>query len=268
MKATSFVLFGLLALPPALLHAQSPGAGAPDSAQAPLPSFIPPITAEDRETAFPNLHGHAVHDNAVHSFVLFDQVEWRSDPEAATFTWQNTGWIGRDLSRLWFRTEGGGRGRLEAAEAHVLYGRAVARWWEVVAGVRQDLRPGPARTWAAFGVQGVAPYWFEVELTGYVGTGGQTQLRLETEYDLLLTNRLVLQPLVEFEVYGRSEPERGIGAGLASVDVGVRLRYELRREFAPYVGVLWNRAYFGTADFAAPDDRGATRMVAGGRFWF
>jgi copper resistance protein B len=137
----------------------------------------------------------------------------------------------------------------------------------VVAGVRQDVRPGPARTWAAFGLQGLAPYWFEVEVTGYLGADGQAQLRLETEYDLLLTNRLVLQPLIDVEVDGKSEPGRGRGAGSVSVDLGLRLRYELRREFAPYVGLSWDRTYFGTAD-APFDERGITRLVGGARFWF
>ena len=102
----------------------------------------------------------------------------------------------------------------------------------------------------AVGVQGLAPYWFEVEASAYVETSGRTHVRVETEYDLLLTNRLVLQPLVEFEIYGRADPERRIDAGLSTGELGLRLRYEFRREFAPYVGVVWNRKFFGTADYA------------------
>ena len=117
----------------------------------------------------------------------------------------------------YFLVEGGD---LAEAQAHAPYGRAIHRWWDVVAGVRQDFRPGPARTWAAVGVQGLAPYWFEVEATAYIGESGRTHFRFETEYELLLTNRLVLQPLVELEIYGKSDPERGIGAG----EVGERDR--------------------------------------------
>jgi copper resistance protein B len=102
--------------------------------------------------------------------------------------------------------------------------------------VRQDFRPGDPQTWAAVGIQGLAPYWFEVEATGYVGAGGRTAAKLEVEYELLFTNRLILQPLVELELYGKSDPERGIGRGLSSLETGLRLRYEIRREFAPYVG--------------------------------
>ena len=129
---------------------------------------------------------------------------------------------------------------------------------------------GPAQTWAAIGLQGLAPYWFEVEATAYIGAAGRTHVRREGEYELLLTNRLVLQPLVEVEIYGKSDPEHGIGAGLSSGDVGMRLRYEVRRELAPYVGVVWTQKFFGTADpaEAAGEGAAATRFAAGVRMWF
>lgn len=231
---------------------------------------IPPITDADRAAAFPDVRGHTVHDRAIHYFVLFDQLELHGGG-AGGGRWENTGWIGQDLDRLWFRTEGKGHdGRLAEAQAHVLYGRAVARWWDVVAGVRQDFRPGPARTWLAVGLQGLAPYWFEVEATAYIGAGGHTALRLGTEYELLLTNRLILQPLIGVELYGRSDPDRGVGRGLGTAEAGLRLRYEIRREVAPYVGLAWSRKYFGTADFAAAEGGRASgaRAAVGLRLWF
>src|SRR5262245_60267155 len=242
--------------------------------QAPreLPPFIPPITDEDRKAAFPqDVEGHAVHDRALNYYVLFDQFEWQSNAGGTGVNLDTKGWIGRDRDRLWFRAEGDGEdGRVGEAEAHFLYGRQFARWWDVVAGVRQDFEPGPSRTWAAFGIQGLAPYWFEVELTGYVGASGRTHFRGEVEYELLLTNRLVLQPLVEVEVFGKSDPERGIGAGLRTTEAGVRLRYEFKREFAPYVGVVWSNKWGKTADFAeaAGEDTGGARFVTGVRLWF
>ena len=140
----------------------------------------------------------------------------------------------------------------------------------MVAGVRQDFRPGTAQTWAAFGVQGLAPLWFDVEATAYVGASGRTHARFEVEYELLLTNRLVLQPLVEVEVFGKSDPERGIGPGLSTTDAGFRVRYEWRRESAPYVGVTWSRKWSKTASFAeaAGEDSGGARFVTGLRLWF
>ena len=243
------------------------------AAQKEYPAGIPPVTDEDRKAAFPQLDdaGHAVHDSAVHYYVLFDQLEWQAADGIRAGNWDNRGWIGRDVNRFWFRTEGEAEdGDLAEAQAHALYGRAIHRWWDVVAGVRQDFRPGPARTWAAVGVQGLAPYWFEVEATAYIGESGRTHFRFETEYELLLTNRLILQPLVELEIYGKSDPERGIGAGLSSGEAGLRMRYEFRREVAPYIGVTWNRKFFGTGDFAraAGEDTGGARFATGVRVWF
>lgn len=235
-----------------------------------LPPFIPPLTDADRAAAFPDVQGHGVHDNAVNYFVLFDELEWQQGRGGSGPGWEARGWIGRDLDRFWFRIEGDGRdGRIDHAELHALYGRAIARWWDVVAGVRQDVRPGPAQTWAAIGIQGLAPYWFEVEATFYAGASGRTHLRVETEYELLLTNRLILQPLVEFDVRGKADPERGIGAGLSSAEAGLRLRYELRREFAPYIGVVWNRRFFGTADYAEAGGHptSGAGVVLGVRLW-
>ena len=214
--------------------------------------------------------GHAVHDEAIHTFVLFDQLEWQSGGAADGVSWDARGWIGTDRDRVWLRTEGtSADGRLETGDVHVLYGRAISPWWDVVAGIRQDVRPGPAQTWAAVGIQGLAPYRIEIEATGYVGAGGRTQLRLEAEYELLITNRLVLQPIVEAELFGKDDPARGIGAGLSSLDTGLRLRYEIRRELAPYVGVTWHHTYFGTADYAdaAGAPSGGARAVVGLRFW-
>jgi copper resistance protein B len=202
---------------------------------------------------------------------LFDQLEWQSNAGGTGLNIDTKGWVGRDRDRLWFRAEGDGEdGRVGEAEAHVLYGRPFSRWWDVVAGVRQDFKPGPSRTWAAVGIQGLAPYWFEVELTGYIGESGRTHLRGKVEYELLLTNRLVLQPLVEVELFGKSDPERGVGAGLSTTEVGLRLRYEFKREFAPYVGVTWNNKRGRTADFAEAvgEDTGGARFVSGLRLWF
>lgn len=233
-----------------------------DMAPPALPSFIPPLTDADRAAAFPDVEGHTVHDDEVNFLALADELEWQGGQGAAGFVWKGRGWVGKDRDRLWFRTEGESEsGGLESAEVHLLYGRAISPWWDVVAGVRQDLRPGDPQTWAAFGVQGLAPYWFEVEATAYVGGSGRTRFTFETEYELLLTNRLILQPLVELDVHGKDDRERGVGAGLSEIETGLRLRYEIRREVAPYVGVTWHRKTFGTADLA----RGAGERVSGAR---
>jgi copper resistance protein B len=243
----------------------------PDEKTQTLPPFIPPITDEGREAAFPDVEGHTVHDQGLHYYVLLDQFEWQAAHDGSGLNLDSKGWIGGDRDRIWFRAEGDSEeGRVGEAQAHVLYGRQFSRWWDVVGGIRQDFRPGSAQTWAAIGVQGLAPYWFEVEATAYIGASGRTHARFEVEYELLLTNRLILQPLVEAEIFGKSDPERGIGAGVSTTDAGFQLRYEFRRELAPYIGVAWNNKWGKTADFAeaAGEKTGGARFVTGLRLWF
>jgi copper resistance protein B len=239
-------------------------------APTPAPASVRPLTDADRAAAFPDVAGHAVHDEAVHTFVLFDQLEWQSDSEGTGLSWDVRGWVGGDRHRFFFRSEGSrDHGRLEDAGVDLLYARPVSPWWDVVAGLRQDVRPGPSRTWAAFGVQGQEPYWIHVEATAYVGAGGRTHVRLEAEHELLLTNRLVLQPLIEVDLHGKDDLEREVRAGLSTMDAGVRVRYEVRREIAPYVGVMWRRTFFGTADLARARGEKVLNLhaVAGVRIW-
>jgi copper resistance protein B len=251
-----------------LAHAQT------HSVQQPPPTapgpHLPPITDADRVAAFADLAGHEVHDRALNYLVLLDQLEWQ-DTEGGAQNWDARGWIGTDLDRVWLRTEGEREdGRTDSAFAEALYGRAISRWWDMVIGVRNDFRPDPSRTWGAIGVQGLAPYKFDIEATAYIGQSGHTHARFEAEYDLLLSNRLILQPQIEAELYGENDPQRGIGSGLSTVEFGLRLRFEVRREFAPYLGVVWSRKFGGTADFARAEGERVedTRLVAGIRFWF
>jgi copper resistance protein B len=232
---------------------------------------IPSLTDADRTAAFPNVGGHPVHDDSIQTYVLFDQLEaWNAD-EGNGLAWEALGWLGTDLNRLWLRSEGDRvDDTTEAADLEVLYGRSVARWWDVVAGVRYDFGEGPSQTFAAIGVTGLAPYKFDVEATAYIGESGQTAVRFDAEYDTLLTNRLILQWLVEADLYGKDDARRGIGSGLSTVEAGLRLRYEFTRKFAPYVGVVWERAYGSTADFRREqgEEIDDTRFVVGLRIWF
>jgi len=262
---------------PATSPAQVPAApgdahaGHQSGGPAPLPPFIPAVTDADRAAAFPDVGGHMPHGESFTTFVMADHLEWRSGRGADGVEVDLKGWVGGDLSRLWFRTSGAIRERdLVDARVELFYGRPISRWWDVVMGVRQDVEPGLTRTWAAIGLQGLAPQWFELEATAYLGAGGRTQLHLASEYDLLLTNRLVLQPSAALDVYGKADAPQRIGAGFSSVEAAVRLRYEIRREFAPYIGVAWERAVFETADQrrAVGDRVAERRFVAGLRVWF
>ena len=232
---------------------------------------IPELTAADRAAAVRPAAGHPAHDNKVHQYVLIDRLEagW-SDGENSQ-GWEVQAWRGTDLNRLWLRSEGErAGGRTEGADVELLYGRSVSPWWDVVAGVRHEFGEAPSQTMAAFGVQGLAPYKYEFSATAYVGSSGQTALDLEAEYDTLLTNRLILQWTAEAEFWGRDDERRGIGSGLNSVEAGMRLRYEIRRQLAPYIGVVWERRFGDAADAVRADghDVSETRVVAGLRFWF
>ena len=240
-------------------------------AAAQLRTPIPPLTAADREAARPPAHDHPVHDNTVQSKVLFNRLEAFDADHGNGLAWEGQAWIGTDTDKLWLRSEGERvDDRTESADLEVMYGRPIARWWDVVGGVRHDFKPGASQDWAAIGVVGIAPYKFEVEATAYIGASGRTAARIEAEYELLLTNRLVLQPLVEANFNGKDDAPRGIGSGLSTMEAGLRLRYEVHRKFAPYIGIVYERAFGDTADFreALGEDRSDTRIVAGIRVWF
>ena len=214
--------------------------------------------------------GHTVHDRAINFKVLFDQFEAQLVHGEPGSRWDSRSWIGGDRHRLLLRTEGEAvDGILDAAEVQALYSRAFSPWWEAVAGVRFDARPSPSHTWFAIGIQGLAPQMIDMQATAYIGQSGHLAGRLELEHDMHVTQRIVLQPLVELSLSASDDPDRGIGAGLSTGEVGFRLRYELKRELAPYAGVVWHRKLFGTGDFARErgSDAGGWHLVAGLRFW-
>lgn len=215
----------------------------------------------------------AMHDNTVLSKVMIDRLEYRNaKPDDITY-WEGQAWVGGDINKLWLKTEGEvAGGNTEDAELEAYYSRAVAAFWDVQFGLRHDFKieDSPSRDWVGFGFKGLAPYRFEVDATAYAGSEGRTAARLKAEYELLLTQKLVLMPEVEFNLYGKADPERGLGSGLSDSEVGLRIRYEFAREFAPYVGVVWTNKYGGTADYAraAGAPTSDTQFVAGIRAWW
>lgn len=233
---------------------------------------IPPVTADDLAAAFPAIGHHAMeHAPAVNFKVTFNRLEAWDGDHGTGQAWEGIAWVGTDTDRLWLRSEGERTGgHTESAGLEALYGHSVSPWWDVVAGVKHDFKPGRARDWLAFGVQGMAPYRFEVSATAYLGEGGRIAANVEAEYTLRITNRLILQPLVEADLSGKDDPAYGVGRGLTGVEAGLRLRYEITRRFAPYVGVVHERAFGDTADYrrAAGEPARDSRFVAGVRIWF
>lgn len=251
------------------MNHESMGHGQPFLSQPRTP--LPVITDADRRAAFPPLPGHPVHDRALNWAVIVDKLEYQNFESSSALNWNATAWVGGDIDRLWLRTEGEReQGNTHKAELQALWGHAVSPWWELVAGVRQDFKPASGQTWAAFGIQGTPLYGLELQATAYAGERQQTALRLEAAYAMLLTNRWILEPTLEANLYGRNDAGREQGAGLADSEVGLRLRYEITRGFAPYVGLSFNRLHGSRANQAREDgeDLGQTRLIAGIRLRF
>ncbi len=209
-------------------------------------------------------------DNAPFGMVAFDQFEWRENNGRDALFWDGRAWYGNDYDKALLKTEGERIAGDYEGSAELLWDRVVSRWWSFQAGISHDFAAGPSRTWAAFGVQGLAPYWFEIEALAYVGEQGRTAASFSAEYEMFLTQRLVLQPKLEFKLYGKDDPANGIGSGFSDAEAGLRLRYEFRREFAPYVGAVWARKFGETADLARQhgDEPDELQFVAGVRVWF
>jgi copper resistance protein B len=224
----------------------------------------------DGETYGPMM-GMEMTDNASMGMLLIDQLEVFHGSDANGQAWEAEGWYGNDIDKLWVRAEGErSAGSIENADFEAFWNRNVTAFWSTQLGLRHDFGEGPSRTWAAFGVQGMSSYWFELEATAYVGASGRTAARLRAEYELPLTQWLVLQPESEVNLYGKDDPARRIGSGLSDVQFGIRLRYEVNRQFAPYIGVNWMRRVGATADFAREDFQPALdrQIMAGVHLWF
>jgi copper resistance protein B len=210
-------------------------------------------------------------DNPLQVMVLVDQLEWQGAEEGSALAWDVHAWAGNDDRRVLLRAEGEHvDGEAEENRLELLWWQPLTSRWNLVAGLRQDLEPASARTYAAVGVEGLAPGWVHVDATAYAGEGGQTGIALKAGPELLLTNRLILAPLAELDAWGRDDAANGIGNGLARITLGLRLRYEIRRKFAPYVGVEWAGKLGDTAELAREADESVrdARWLAGLRAWF
>ena len=213
------------------------------------------------------------HGGQIHALILGERLEYRSNEGDPLLILEGQGWVGGDLRKLWLKTEveyETRERRVEKAEAQALYSRAITPFWDFQVGLRRDFRPDPSATYAVVGAQGLAPHWFEIDGQLFLSDGGDVSARLEAEYEFLLTQRLVLQPSIEIDVALSDDEDAGVGAGLSTAEAGLRLRYEVIREFAPYVGVSWERAFGDTRNFAEADGEDGERIswVTGIRLWF
>ena len=245
--ALSIALLGALLIPYSPLQAQEPHAGSPLHEMA---------------------WGRA-------TFVLAEVLDFVPGEDARPLLYDLLAWSGGSTHRLWLKAEGSLAtvGQESSGEYQALYGRMISPYWDAQFGARVDLRTAGgttrSRAGAVVGVQGVAPGWFELEPVLFVSSEGKAAAAFTASYDLYFTQRLVLQPRLEAAASLQDDPDFGTAAGLTNGSLALRARWEIRREFAPYVGVLWERQFGGTADLsrAAGDSPGATLLVVGLRFW-
>ena len=243
-------------------------------------TLCPTIQAQDAAKdyydprAMDEAHHHMTQEMGGQTFFFLqaDRLEVQSNEGAGLSVLEAQGWVGGDYQRFWFKTEGqyAEGGELQEAEIQGLYSRAISSFFDFQAGVRQDVAPGARRTFGVVGIQGLAPYWFEIDTALFVSHEGAVSARFEVEYDLRLTQRLILQPRAELNFAVQDVEELAIGSGLSTAETGARLRYEIKREFAPYVGFSWTRAAGQTADLWRQEGENPNTLsvVAGLRLWF
>ena len=211
------------------------------------------------------------HGGGRYTQVMAKLAEYQAKDGEDGFRWEGEAWYGGDINRVFLKSEGEGGvdEGVEEAEVQVLYSRAVGPYFDVQAGVRQDFKP-KSRSYATVGFEGLAPYWFDVEGALFLSTKGNLSARIEGSYDLRLTQKLILQPSAELNLAAQDDRRAGVGSGLSNAELGLRLRYEIRKAFAPYIGVSWERKFGRSADFSRAEGHGveSTSLVVGFRGWF
>jgi copper resistance protein B len=207
-----------------------------------------------------------------YSLVMLDLAEVGFQKGRETYRFEGEAFTGGNINRFGVKFEGEGAfgGRLDDLELQALYSRAIAPYWNLQAGVRHDIKPDPSRTYIVAGVEGIAPYWFKVNAATFLSNKGEVRARVEASYDQRITQKLILQPRIEANFSFQDIAAIGVGAGLSDFEAGLRLRYEIKQEFAPYIGVEWRKQTGDTARFArlAGDDPDTLSVVAGVRIWF
>lgn len=233
-----------------------PAAAAAQDAPMPANMAMPmnEMTSTQPQAASSPMQNMDMNDNASHTMLLIDQLEYADGYSGHGSAWEAEAWYGNDNNKLWLRSEGeGSHGRIDDGDIEVLWSRPASAFWNAQLGVRHDLGVGPQRTWAALGVEGMAPYWVDLQATAYVGESGRLAARMRAEYTLRFTQRWLLQPEFEVNLYDKDDPAQRIGSGVSNAQLGLRLRYEVTRQFAPYMGLVWTRRFGATAGFARAD---------------
>ncbi|MBK5265284.1 MAG: copper resistance protein B, partial [Alphaproteobacteria bacterium] len=248
---------------------REPGSASPPpiASDRPADRFYDPAAMAEAQATLLGEHGGMTFHK-----VLFNLAEYQARNGRDGYRWDASAWFGGDINRLAVKSEGEGSfgDPIDHGEVQALWSHAVDPYWNLQGGIRQDFGKGPDRTYAALGIEGLAPYWFDLGASAFVSTKGDVLARVEGDIDQQITQKLILQPRLEANFAAQDIPENAIGSGLSNLELGLRLRYEVAKEFAPYVGVSWDRKFGDTARYAraAGENTSSTSFVAGIRFWF
>jgi len=205
-------------------------------------------------------------DDPIRTMFLMDQFEIRNTDTENLRTWEGSFYIGYDIDKLYFYSTGEAtKEGLESSQNDLVYSRAIAPFWDAQIGLAYDKNSDASKTWGEVAIAGLAPYWFEARAALLVNGDGNVGLRLDAEYEALITQKLILTPSLEADFYTKDDAQLSIGSGLSIVEAGLRLRYEIKREFAPYIGVVWEKTFGNTRDYNPVDE---TSFLVGVRFWF
>ena len=210
-------------------------------------------------------------DDPLLSMIQIKQLEFSQSDGQDNYSFDGQAWFGYDLDKVWIKSTFEKSGNTtEAAELQLLYGKAIAPFWDFQVGIRRDFQPTPSQNWAVIGVQGLAPYFFEIDTAFYLGKNGETAFRFEAEYEMLFTQKWILTPEIEANFYGQNDQKLGMGSGLSDIELGLRLRYEFSRKFSIYTGINSNKLFGNSADFARLEGKpsSSTEWVVGIRAWF
>ncbi len=213
----------------------------------------------------------AMNDDPLLTYFRADQLELRKSDEEKLLVWEIDAWLGKDLNKFWIKSSGEHLdGETESNEIDLLYSKAISAFWDVQLGYRHEFKPEPAQDWVGFGFMGVAPYLFEVDLSLFINEDSLVNVRIEAEYEYMFTQKLILVPSLEVSIFSDDDVDRGVGSGIANTELGLRLHYEIKREFSPYIGINYERKFGKTADIAENDggEVDDTQFVFGLSFWF
>jgi copper resistance protein B len=217
------------------------------------------------------MSNHGMEDDPLISYFNIDELEWRNNHSENTLAWDIEAWTGYDTNKLWLKAEGEKTScKTEHSEVQLLQSHAISSFWDLQTGIRIDTKPGSRKHWFAIGFYGVAPYFTETDTALFIGEGGDIAWRLKMEQEWMLTQRIALVPVIEFNFHSKNDSEHHTGSGLSSSEFGLRLHYNIRRNVSPYIGLHAYKTYGKTSHYLRSGNENTrdAQLVIGLHTWY